>query len=165
MLLREPAVHLYIVQCACIAVFPRPSNSPRILFCLSSKMSARLKPYKNQNLMFLRKLLSLYQELIQHDGYGELHISIRRKNSKQKQVKLQCGREYIFDIHSTNFHPANRYKIVDYAPNSYCGPERRNLQNRRQTTSRRLNNEPRHFRLERRIHGERRSGHGRRHDD
>lgn len=124
-----------------------------------------VQAHTDQNLIFLRQLLRLYQELITHDGYGELSINISQINGNQKQVKLQCGKEYTYNIHLTNRTNPNRYKIVDTAPHIYSGPERRTNHSRRKTNHRRKNNEPRNFRLERRLEGDRRTGHERRHND
>jgi len=125
----------------------------------------------DQNQSFLQKLLFLYQELLAHDGYGDLSISIRRLNSREKEVRLLCGREYRFRV-TTAVSGAVPRQRRSYFPvpaknwSGYDGPERRSGQARRERRNlRRTRNEPRHFKLERRMVGERRSGWGRRRDD
>ena len=41
--------------------------------------------------MVLQKIGVLYDELIAHDGYGELRIEIRILKRGQKEVILHCG--------------------------------------------------------------------------
>jgi hypothetical protein len=128
-------------------------------------MPQKTKAHENQNLIFMKEFFYIFQDLMKHDGYSELNIKISQLNSKQKQVKLHCGREFTYNIHMTNITAPHRYKIIDTTPHMYSGPERRSFQKRRLQEQRRTNNEPRNFRLERRLQSERRSENGRRQND
>ena len=48
------------------------------------------------------RLLALYEELFAHDGYGTLRVELRILRRGQKEVILDCGKQYRF--------------VVDYAP-------------------------------------------------
>ena len=50
----------------------------------------------------VEKLYALYNDLLQHDGYGELKVRMRFLKKGQKEVVLQFGKEYRF--------------VVDYPP-------------------------------------------------
>ncbi|MBN1342949.1 MAG: hypothetical protein JXQ73_09735 [Phycisphaerae bacterium] len=54
-----------------------------------------------------RKLLELYDELQQHDGFGDLRIEIRIMKRNQKEVIIHCGKQYRF--------------VVDYLPSAPRG--------------------------------------------
>jgi hypothetical protein len=122
---------------------------------------------QNQELSFLNKFVKIYEELIAHEGYGDIQVSIRKSQGKKKHVRLLCGREYAFDV----VVPPNRwsrYKIIDISGfrNGYSGLERRNVSGRRKESNRRKRGgEPRNFRLERRLATDRRNNRGRRSDD
>ena len=121
----------------------------------------------NQELSLLNKFLELYEDLIAHEGYGDMHVSIRKSQGKKKHVSLFCGREYNFDV----VVPSNRrsrYKLVDTScfRNGYSGPERRKVPSRRTESNRRKRGgEPRNFRLERRLITDRRKNRGLRFND
>lgn len=124
----------------------------------------------DQNQRFLQKFLTLYQELLAHDGYGSMTINVRLLNGREKEVILSCGREYRFRIHPTLLRETGAVRLLPGKSGGkkvYTGPERRGgHKDRRQTQgSRRVRNDARHFRLERRLGGDRRNGRGRRHDD
>lgn len=125
----------------------------------------------DQNLAFLKKFISIYQELLAHDGYGDITVKIRLLQQKKKEVFLQCGREYRFQIDMPPPHQKwRRYKIVDMnvAGGSYSEPDRRSGRDRRDySRQRRCQELPRNFKLERRLKPDRRrSGQrGRRFDD
>ncbi|WDP88215.1 MAG: hypothetical protein HUN04_24720 [Desulfobacter sp.] len=114
-------------------------------------------------LAFLEKFITLYRELLAHDGYGDMAINIRLAKRGQKEIRLLCGREYRFriDIPEDNLWPS--YKVmVDEAvaegdKPAYTGPERRSGEDRR-TYQRRQKDIPRDFKLERRVNPDRRSG-------
>lgn len=123
----------------------------------------------DQNLEFLNKFVSLYQDLITHEGYGDIEVKIRLINSKKKEVRLLCGKEYRYQVSRTNGSDITiSYDQIGVQRNNsgFIGEERRKGEERRDFTSqRRQNTEPRHFKLERRLGVERRNGRGRRHDD
>ena len=121
------------------------------------------------NLAFLNKFIELYQELVSHDGYGDMQVAVRLVQGRNKEVSLQCGREYRFQIGNPNLDKRpKRYKAVNVRGNrhGYNGPERRSGKDRRELYDRRQKrSKPFQFRLERRLDGDRRAGRGRRKDD
>lgn len=52
----------------------------------------------------LDKLAALYQELFEHDGYGDIRIEMRLLRRGQKEVIIHCGKQY-------------RY-VIDYLPSA-----------------------------------------------
>ena len=125
----------------------------------------------DQNQRFLQKFLTLYQELLAHDGYGSMTIDVRLINGREKEVILGCGREYRFRVRPSGLREVTAGpKVLILGadpPKRYDGPERRTSTKERRDAGepRRTRSDPRPFRLERRTAGERRNGRGRRHDD
>ena len=126
----------------------------------------------DQNLAFLEKFVSLYRELLTHDGYGDIQINIRLAKRCQKEVRLLCGREYRYRIDIPENNLWNSYEILkketvekekktEGDKPAYTGPERRSEKDRR-IFRRRRKDIPRNFKLERRINPARRSGRDRR---
>lgn len=57
------------------------------------------------------RLLHLLDDVLGHDGYGSIHVDIRLLKKGQKEVILDCGKQYRF--------------VVDFgapAPASGAGP-------------------------------------------
>lgn len=44
------------------------------------------------------RLLALYEELFAHDGYGTLRVELRILRRGQKEVILDCGKQYRFVV-------------------------------------------------------------------
>lgn len=44
----------------------------------------------------LQKMIAVYRELFQHDGYGTLKVEMRFLKKGQKEVLINCGKEYRF---------------------------------------------------------------------
>lgn len=44
------------------------------------------------------KLQSLFDEIIEHDGFGEIRIEVNILKRKQKEVILHCGKQYRFVV-------------------------------------------------------------------
>jgi hypothetical protein len=44
------------------------------------------------------RLCALYDDLITHNGFGELRVEVRLLKRGQKEVILHCGRQYRFVI-------------------------------------------------------------------
>jgi hypothetical protein len=42
------------------------------------------------------RLIALFEELLQHEGYGSLRVEIRILRKGQKEVILDCGKQYRF---------------------------------------------------------------------
>ncbi len=55
-------------------------------------------------------LLELYDELLEHDGFGDMRIEIRIMKRNQKEVIIHCGKQYRF--------------VVDYVPAAKMQPGR-----------------------------------------
>jgi len=125
---------------------------------------------KDPNLAFLNKFLDLYQMLIHHDGYGDMSVNVRLGQSNNREVVLQCGKEYRYRIgNPVAGRRPRRYQVVVAGGKwrAYPGPERRvgRDDRRGQTDRRQRQGIPRNFRLERRLRPERRAGRGRRSND
>jgi len=123
---------------------------------------------RNQELSLLNKFLELYEDLITHEGYGDMHVSIRKSQGKKKHVSLLCGREYIFEVEVPPHNRRSKYKVIDTSGfrSRYSGPERRKGPARRNESNRRKpGGGPRNFRLERRLTTDRRKIRRRRFND
>lgn len=48
-------------------------------------------------------LISLLDELIEHDGFGSLKVDIRLLRRGQKEIIIDCGKQYRFVV---DFQPA-----------------------------------------------------------
>ncbi len=42
------------------------------------------------------RLLAMYEELLRHDGYGSLRVEMRILKRGQKEVIVDCGKQYRF---------------------------------------------------------------------
>lgn len=49
------------------------------------------------------KLLLLLDEIIEHDGFGEIRIEVNILKRKQKEVILHCGKQYPFVVDTSEF--------------------------------------------------------------
>jgi hypothetical protein len=47
-----------------------------------------------------KRLLSLLDEIIQHDGYGSMNINVRLLKKGQKEVIIECGKHYRYVVDS-----------------------------------------------------------------
>ena len=45
-----------------------------------------------------KKLQSLFDEIIEHDGFGEIRVEVNILKRKQKEVILHCGKQYRFVV-------------------------------------------------------------------
>ncbi len=45
-----------------------------------------------------QQLLRLYDELFEHDGFGEVRVEMRLLRRGQKEVILHCGKQYRFVV-------------------------------------------------------------------
>jgi len=50
-----------------------------------------------------KRLLDLLDELIAHDGFGSIKVDIRLLKRGQKEVIIECGKQYRFVV---DFEPA-----------------------------------------------------------
>jgi hypothetical protein len=44
------------------------------------------------------KLLELVDEILEHDGYGDIRVEVRILKRQQKEVILHCGKQYRYVI-------------------------------------------------------------------
>ncbi len=49
------------------------------------------------------RMLQLFDELLEHDGFGSMKIEMRLLRRGQKEVILDCGKQYRFVV---DFQPA-----------------------------------------------------------
>jgi hypothetical protein len=57
-----------------------------------------------------QQLLALLDDVLAHDGYGSIHIDVRLLKKGQKEVILDCGKQYRF--------------VVDHLPSGGGSPTR-----------------------------------------
>lgn len=114
----------------------------------------------DESLVFLNRFVELYEDVLCHEGYADLHIEIRNKNSCEKEVLLKCGKQYRYSVailspgkihkgHKTNF------KVVRSNAENLRVPQNRR-HNERRKHDRRKAKGPWNFRLERRVAADRR---------
>jgi len=48
--------------------------------------------------MIKQKLLDLFEDLLSHDGYGDLKVEVKILKRGQKEVILHCGRQYRYVV-------------------------------------------------------------------
>lgn len=44
------------------------------------------------------KLLELFDDVLEHDGFGEIKVEMKILKRQQKEVILHCGKQYRFVI-------------------------------------------------------------------
>jgi len=47
------------------------------------------------------KLMELLDEVLQHDGFGEIRVEVKILKRQQKEVILHCGKQYRFVVDSS----------------------------------------------------------------
>lgn len=45
-----------------------------------------------------RKLLQLLDDVLRHDGFGEIRVEVKILKRQQKEVILHCGKQYRFVV-------------------------------------------------------------------
>lgn len=53
------------------------------------------------------KLIELLDEVLLHDGFGEIRVEVKILKRQQKEVILHCGKQYRFVVDATSTHPSN----------------------------------------------------------
>ncbi|HDZ16216.1 MAG TPA: hypothetical protein ENI26_13215 [Methylophaga aminisulfidivorans] len=48
------------------------------------------------------KLLELFDDVLKHDGYGEIKVEMKILKRQQKEIILHCGKQYRFVINAPN---------------------------------------------------------------
>lgn len=46
------------------------------------------------------KLLDLFDDVLKHDGFGEIRVEMKILKRQQKEVILHCGKQYRFVVDS-----------------------------------------------------------------
>lgn len=46
------------------------------------------------------KLMELLDEVLEHDGFGEIRVEVKILKRRQKEVILHCGKQYRFVVDS-----------------------------------------------------------------
>ena len=47
------------------------------------------------------RISALYDMLVEHDGYGEMHIDFRILKKGQKEIIVHCGKQYRYVVDSS----------------------------------------------------------------
>ncbi len=47
------------------------------------------------------KLIELLDEVLLHDGFGDIHVEVKILKRRQKEVILHCGKQYRFVVDSS----------------------------------------------------------------
>ncbi len=50
------------------------------------------------------KMIEIYDELLKHDGFGNFSVSVKILKRNQKEVVIDCGKQYRFVVDSTLQH-------------------------------------------------------------
>lgn len=76
-------------------------------------MTTGKKPHKEAQ----KKLESLFDELLRHDGFGDLRLEIRLLKRGQKEVIIYCGKQYryVVDFQHADKPPASERSEVNNA--------------------------------------------------
>jgi hypothetical protein len=62
---------------------------------MSAKQALQPQPVKT-------KLLELVDDILAHDGYGDIRVEVRILKRQQKEVILHCGKQYRFVIDTSS---------------------------------------------------------------
>ncbi len=107
----------------------------------------------NNHLDVLGKLVELYQDIYDHDGYGEIRVEVRIQRRGQKEVILHCGKQYryVLDFDSkTTRQLKNQFSVVNSTPWQGSMGLDQYKDDRRSGADRRQQNGKRNSKLERR---------------
>lgn len=44
------------------------------------------------------KLMALFEDILDHDGFGEIRVEVNILKRKQKEVIIHCGKQYRFVV-------------------------------------------------------------------
>lgn len=44
------------------------------------------------------KMLTLFEDILEHDGFGEFRVEVNILKRKQKEVIIHCGKQYRFVV-------------------------------------------------------------------
>jgi hypothetical protein len=66
-----------------------------------------------QSALVKSRLCTLYDDLIAHDGFGEIRVEIRLLKRGQKEVILHCGKQYRFVVDCAHVLARWRKEVTD----------------------------------------------------
>lgn len=70
---------------------------------INYKQKARMSETKHNTSQSVKsKLLELFDDVLVHDGYGEIKVEMKILKRRQKEVILHCGKQYRFVIDTPN---------------------------------------------------------------
>ena len=52
-----------------------------------------------------KKIISVFDEVFYHDGYGNFSVSVRILKRGQKEVIIDCGKQYRYVLDEKNIKP------------------------------------------------------------
>ncbi len=62
-------------------------------------------PNNDPNAAVHEKLLSVYDALYRHNGFGEMTVEVRILKKQQKEILIKCGKQYRFVVDWMNNAP------------------------------------------------------------
>lgn len=74
---------------------------------------------RDQSLEFLNKFVELFEEMLCHDGYGDIGVQVRLGSGNLRRVTLHSGKEYEFTARTRAAEEAHkerrgkRFRIVE----------------------------------------------------
>jgi hypothetical protein len=80
------------------------------------------------------KLYELYEELLGHDGYGDLHLEVRILRRRQKEVIISCGKQYRYVVSYSDKSARDPGKARELGASHGCCEDQRKTADRRQNT-------------------------------
>jgi len=80
--------------------FPIPFHPTASALCVPTNQPEQKTNMSNttENDQVKQKLLDLFDEVLTHDGFGEIRVEMKILKRKQKEVILHCGKQYRFVI-------------------------------------------------------------------
>ena len=55
------------------------------------------------------KLLAVYDEVFKHDGFGNFTVSMKILKKHQKEVIIECGKQYRCEFQDESIQSCDRY--------------------------------------------------------
>lgn len=55
----------------------------------------------HQSLDVMTKIIGLFSDLMNHDGYGDMRIEMRILKRGQKEIIVHCGKQYRFVVNNS----------------------------------------------------------------
>ncbi len=64
----------------------------------STKNRKQMSNQNNEQFQAKEKLFQLFDEVLGHDGFGEIRVEMKILKRKQKEIILHCGKQYRFVV-------------------------------------------------------------------